>query len=601
MPSNVAPRAPGVSLHLALLGLVALAFLAGIVPAGVVLDRWLARELATRARQDLAMAPGLLSARDAALHDAMMMHAKDLAHAPALEAALRAGDRARAAGWTESAARALNYAPVLVGPGGAVWEGPPASASLVGATRRGEMPVAVVSDSAGLHLVGLAPVGGAGAWLGAVGVASPLDEAAAGALAGLTRSDLVVLVGPEGRWVAGPPGAPAARAIASAAAGNTGSAVRELRLGDGRYLVAAVPLGGATAVFARDLRRELAIVPRLRWVVLASGLVALGLALLLGSVLARRVARPVRVLAAAADRLSAGDFEAPLVASTVREVDRVTTAFDDMRRALAVRIEELRSANRMLEERRARLAALQSELIQRERVATSARMAAELAHEIRNPVANVRNCLELLHRRLRGDPEGEEFAALAIDELLRMHELAERILDLNRPSAAGVGWCDAATVARDVVALARLGTEDLVATVDVEGRAPAAIAPDALKQVLLNLVQNARDAVPRGLALEVRVRTEGAVVRISVSDNGPGIPAELRERVFDPFFTTRGASGVGLGLFLVDGVVRAHGGTVAALDGDGRGARLEITLPAAPAAEDAAEPAMGPAALAPRA
>jgi two-component system, NtrC family, sensor kinase len=303
----------------------------------------------------------------------------------------------------------------------------------------------------------------------------------------------------------------------------------------------------------------------------------------------------VRVLASAAGSVSRGDFGAPLAASPVREVAAVTGAFGEMRSALAVRIEELRTANRLLEERQSRLTALQSELIQRERVAAGGRVAAELAHEIRNPVASLRNCLELLQRRLVDDPEGREYAALAIDELLRMHELAERMLHLNRPRDPAVGRCDAAQVAREVAALARIGADGVVVSVVADGPMPAAIPPDALKQVLINLVQNARDAVPRGLEMEIIVERGDGLVRVATCDNGPGIPPEIRRRIFDPFFTTRAtAGGVGLGLFVVEGVIRGHGGTVAVDDAPGGGACFRIAVPAAdPAAAPAKDAASG--------
>jgi signal transduction histidine kinase len=339
-------------------------------------------------------------------------------------------------------------------------------------------------------------------------------------------------------------------------------------------------------VFVRDLHSALAILVPMRRALAATGAGALLLALLLGAFLARRIARPVRALAAAAGRVSQGDFGSPLEDSRVTEVSRVTESFAEMRKALAGRIDQLRDANRMLEERQERLSALQAELIQRERVATSSRMAAELAHEIRNPVANLRNCLELLHRRLGNDPEGREYALLAIDELLRMHDLAERMLQLNRPRTSLVDSCDATEVANEVASLARLGAGAAEVSVVVEsrGRAMAAIAPDALKQIFLNLTQNARDTVPQGLELTLALSRERDLVTIEVSDNGPGIPEEIRDHVFDPFFTTREtAGGVGLGLLVVEGIVRGTGWSVAVGEAEGGGACFRIILPAAKA------------------
>lgn len=587
-PSSERPG--GISLQAALLSLVAAAFLAGIVPAGMMLERWVARELEARVRADLALAPRLLADRNAAVGDAMMMHAKDVAHAPGLAEAVAARDREAAVGQAEAVARTFDSRAVVVGSDGDRWAGPLPPAAIVEETQDGKMPVAVVTEEGALFLVSVAPVEAGGAWMGAAGVAVPLDDAAAGALAGLTRSDVVLLTAADGTRVATPPGAVAERELAAAGSAVGDGEVRELTRESRRYLYTAAPMGGATVVFARDLRRELAILGPLRRALAASALGALALALLLGSVLARGIARPVRVLASAAGRLSRADFDAPLAGSAVREVAQVTAAFAGMRAALAVRIEELSKANRMLKERQARLTALQAELIHRERVAASGRIAAELAHEIRNPVANLRNCLELLHRRLGGDPEGREYALLAIDELLRMHELAERMLHLNRPRDPALGRCDAAEVAGEVAALSRIGADAAeVSVLTREGeRTLAAIPADALKQLLLNLVQNARDAVPRGLRLTIEIAREGDSVVLELCDNGPGVPEEIRDRIFDPFFTTRPtAGGVGLGLFVVEGVVRGHGGTVSVGDAPDGGARFRIALPAVEAATTA--------------
>ncbi len=580
------PRPPRLSTQTALLALVAIALFAGIVPAGVLLERGLARELERQVRQGLAGAPQLLSARDAALGDAAMMHAKDVAHEPELSAALLRGDRAAAARVVQSATGALPYHPVLVDGTGAVVEGPQPPDSLLRATRRGAMPVAVISDGRALYLVSISPVMGDRRWLGAAGVSAPFDEAAAATLATLTRSDLVAFANAAGTVTAAAGDSAVARALArSAAPSSPQGALQELRTAGRRYLVAAAPLGAGRVIFARDLDRALELLPRARWLLGLSGGGALALALLLGLLLATYLARPVRALAAAAAGVSRGDFESALPRSPIRELAQVTTAFAEMRAALAARIEQLHAANRALAERQARLTALQSELIRRERVAVSSRMVAELAHEIRNPIANVRNCLEVIQRRQRRDRQAEEFTSLAIDELLRMHELAERMLDLNRPRQVGAAACDAALLAEETAALARVGrsADEAVVVVQTGGPAPAAIPPDALKQVLLNLIQNAKEAVPHGLRLEIDVRRTAGGVIVTVSDNGPGIPEPLRERIFDPFFTTRASSGgMGLGLSVVEATVQSHGGAVTAGTAPGGGACFFIVLPAAP-------------------
>ena len=314
---------------------------------------------------------------------------------------------------------------------------------------------------------------------------------------------------------------------------------------------------------------ELAVLPELRRI---SGLAALGallLAICLGAVLAATVSRPVRQLAGSASALASGDFSAPLPRSRIREVALVATTFDEMRRSLAARLEELGTANAALIDRSARLTALQTDLMQRELLAATGRLVVQLAHEIRNPVAALRNCLELIRRRVEDDPEALEFADLAIDELLRMHELAEQVLELNRPRNATALVCSPARVSRDVARLEMLGATTGLPSITVDGDdlVVASIRPDVLHQILLNLLKNAREAVTadESTAVSIQVRALAKTVSIDIRDTGPGIPADILERIFDPFFTTKAAQrGVGLGLFVADGLLRAAGGRITA-------------------------------------
>jgi signal transduction histidine kinase len=291
----------------------------------------------------------------------------------------------------------------------------------------------------------------------------------------------------------------------------------------------------------------------------------------------------VRALGEAAGRISEGHFDASVERSGVTEVDQVATAFEVMRDALAVRIDELAAANRELEDRQERLSMLQAELVQRDRLSAASRLLAQLAHEVRNPVASVRNCLEVLRRRVSGDEEASELADLAIDELLRMHELAERMLDLHRPQP-NEGRCDVAAVARDVATVVRMGVGDRQVEIEVDApdRLDARISADSLKQVLLNLVQNAQEALGQsGGRIDIRAAARGPNVRVDVVDSGPGIGADALPHVFDPFFTTKSdVRGVGLGLFTAAGIVRSHGGRIAAANrADRSGARLSLEIP----------------------
>jgi signal transduction histidine kinase len=591
------------SLNRALLGAVGVAILAGMIPAAIALDRRLALALEDRARDDLALAPRVLADRMAANATTMMMYAKDLAGAAGLANAVAGGDRATALATLGAASATLAANPVLIGPRGESWTGPPMDSALLARTRAGEMPVVTRRVGRAISNIALAPIARDGQWVGAAGVTSPLDDRVAGTLSGLTRAGVLLLadgLGPVGTTL----DSATTGALASAVAGGMVSgAPGELRAGGRRIIAVAARLDGAgTAVFARFVDEELAVLPELRRVAALSAVAALLIALALGGALAARIARPVHQLAGAASAFARGDLDAPVPSSGIREVAQVATTFDAMRRSLAARLAELGDANAALTDRNARLTAMQAELMQRDRLAATGQLVAQLAHEIRNPVAALRNCLELIRRRVQHDPEAREFADLAIDELLRMHELAEQMLDVGRPRDPRTQRSRPAVVAREVARLATIGaaprgpgdSPELSLEVSGDETVEAAIAPDALKQVLSNLVQNARDVAARDgpVRASIDVAIAGSSVTIDVRDDGPGIPPEILHRVFDPFFTTKDAvHGVGLGLFVAEGLIRAAGGRIVAANappvtpeaatapGAHRGAWFHIELP----------------------
>jgi two-component system NtrC family sensor kinase len=586
-----------ISLLPALLLLLAGVLLVAFVPAGLMLGERLEAELERAAREQLTVAPRVIGDRNLARSDALMMHAKDLAASPALIAAFRAGDAEGAVRAAEAARIDERELIVVVpAPGDAAWAGPMPGGGLIEATRAGEMPVSFLPAESGPAQVALAPVVDGARWLGAAGVYEPLDATGAAALAGLTRSEVLVAL-EDGTVTASTLADGTAAAIAAAYGDRT--EVEEVVLADGsRWWVACAPLEEAGRVlFARSAESALAVLPRLRRGALFSLGLALLFALLLGTLAAGAAARPVGALAEASGRLAGGDFAAPVPRSALSDVDRVARGFREMRDALARRLEELEAANRELAEQQERLQALQGELIQRDRLAASGRLVAELAHEIRNPVASIRNCLEVLDRRLAEDPEGRVFSELAIGELARMHELAEGLLDLNRPLDPEASRCDATEVAGQVAALMAAGRQGERWPISIErpsagleagttgtdgGSLPTAIAPEALKQVLINLVQNAQESMPEGGPIAVALEAHPDRTAIEVSDRGPGIPPEILPRIFDPFFTTKGeVSGVGLGLFVAEGVVRRYGGVLSARNRDeGAGAVFRVELPA---------------------
>jgi signal transduction histidine kinase len=143
---------------------------------------------------------------------------------------------------------------------------------------------------------------------------------------------------------------------------------------------------------------------------------------------------------------------------------------------------------------------------------------------------------------------------------------------------------DIATTVKAVVEFARPEIERAGCSVkvSVDDDLPPALFDEAqIRQALVNLLRNAREAMAAGGPIDVRVLADGMSVAIDVEDRGGGIPDEIRARVFDPFFSTKG-EGTGLGLAITRQIVEAHGGTISCQARDGGGTRLRITLPIAP-------------------
>lgn len=577
-------RLSQISFQRALGGLVLVVLLIGLVPAGLVLDRRVVDALEERARNDLRSAVLVLEDRFENLAGVGMMHAKELATSSAVHAALLRQDSSAVVGATTTGALAFpDERALVVGPDGNTWEGPAVPDELVAQTRNGDMPIAVIPTPDGLAKVALAPVMDAARWLGAVGTWTPFADGEAARLSALTRSD--VLIAAPDRSLASYTGAaePAMGLVAMLAEMAPGPEVQDLLWSGAHYFVAGSTVPGGTRVtFVRPAEDAMALVPALRGalvVTLGLGLLA---ALLVGTRVAAALGRPVTQLSDAAQEVAGGNLRAALPRTRVLEVDRMSTSFAAMRDSLAARIEELAHANQELADRQERLTALQAEFIRRDRHSSTSRLLVQLAHEIRNPVAGVRNALELLRRRVKDDPEATEFADLAIDELLRMHELAEHMLDMHRPVGTEA-QADAAAVVRDVTTVVRLGAADsgVEVVADADGQVPAAIAPDALKQVVLNLVQNAREAVGQQGRITLRARTTSEGARVDVEDTGPGIADQDLPHLFDAFFTTKqDLRGVGLGLYIAEGVVRGRGGRLSAINLPTGGARFTIEVPA---------------------
>jgi PAS domain S-box-containing protein len=205
-----------------------------------------------------------------------------------------------------------------------------------------------------------------------------------------------------------------------------------------------------------------------------------------------------------------------------------------------------------------------------EKLATTGRLAAAIAHEINNPLEGVTNLLYLLENHPSLDASARRYARMAQEEVARVARIARQTLAFYREPAVPVQM-DVAELLSGLLELYahKMQTRKVKLEKRLEDTPPIIASPGEVRQVLSNLVGNALDAVPEGGAITVHVYhscdwrhpwQEG--VRISVADTGHGIRHEHLASIFDPFFTTKGEKGTGLGLWVSHGIVQKYGGTI---------------------------------------
>lgn len=223
-----------------------------------------------------------------------------------------------------------------------------------------------------------------------------------------------------------------------------------------------------------------------------------------------------------------------------------------------------------------------------ERMATLGRLAAGIAHEVRNPLGVTRASASMIHESVGGDADTARACRFIQEETDRLDGFIATLLTFAKPTHLHVRACHLENVVSRALELSsetarRTGA---IVTPDLRSTPTFDADPDLVTQVVLGLIVNALEAVGPGGRVAVTAETEAAGVTVRVADNGPGVTANARTQLFEPFFTTK-TSGTGLGLSVAAQVVAAHGGTIQLVDNaglgpDGRGACFALTLPWAP-------------------
>ena len=209
-------------------------------------------------------------------------------------------------------------------------------------------------------------------------------------------------------------------------------------------------------------------------------------------------------------------------------------------------------------------------LIENQRLITTGRLAASIAHEINNPLEAVTNLLYLLRSESGLTPQGRGFLVMAQSELNRVAQISKQALNFNRETEHPVR-VEPCGLLEEVLGLYTRRAQEKRIQIRREYRSESTITafPGEVRQVFSNLIANAIEATARGGRIRVRVRQtrlwsdagqQG--LRITVADTGSGIPAQVRRRLGEPFFTTKGQKGTGIGLWLSQTILRRYGGNL---------------------------------------
>jgi two-component system NtrC family sensor kinase len=325
------------------------------------------------------------------------------------------------------------------------------------------------------------------------------------------------------------------------------------------------------------------------WTVGAAVVAAIVLVLALVYYFKKWIFTPIKALQRGVQRVDRGDFDHPIQISSQDELEELANSFNGMASRVAATYADLA---RQVNER-------SRQLVRSERMVSVGFLAAGVAREINNPLASIAFCGEALERRLQDvlavamnrtgklAPDDAEvltrYLKMIQQEAFRCKEITTKLLDFSRTGEKKREQTDIAGLIRSVLEIAChlpncRGKEILF---NPEGYVVAAVNAQDLKSVILNLVVNALDSMDETGKLSITLTAHDGLADLSFTDSGCGMPAEVLENIFEPFFTrNRTGKGTGLGLFISHQIIDQHGGTLQATSpGPGQGSTFTVRVP----------------------
>jgi signal transduction histidine kinase len=289
------------------------------------------------------------------------------------------------------------------------------------------------------------------------------------------------------------------------------------------------------------------------------------------ALLARRITKPLDKLVDGTIKISRGDFSQAIDIDSQDEIGELAQSFNEMSQQLQLTRKRVEAANRRL--------------IQAEKLASIGRISASIAHEIRNPLTSVKLNIQKVMESENMDGLDREHLDISQEGIGHIETFIKELLNFTRVSELRMDYFSAKQIIDESVKMIRntlkLNEVELVIEIQ-EDLPPVFVDGDKIRQVLLNILHNACEAVDRGgkiiIVLSLWKGRKGRKLRIQISDNGSGIPKKDRENIFEPFYTTK-STGIGLGLANARKIIEQHKGFIRIIDTEKPGACFEILIP----------------------
>ncbi|RMF99388.1 MAG: HAMP domain-containing protein, partial [Acidobacteria bacterium] len=285
----------------------------------------------------------------------------------------------------------------------------------------------------------------------------------------------------------------------------------------------------------------------------------------------RVISRPLEKITLAAMQVINGEYGTTVeIRRTNDEIGILADAFNQMSRKMADDIRRLQQLN--------------DQLIQTEKLAAMGTFTAGIAHEINNPLASISSLIQMIQKKESLDFETKEKLKLILSQIMRIKQVTSDMMEFARvrpPSKTPLNINAVLEATLRLVSFDK-GFQRLQLIKELSKELPKVYGDaNQLQQVFLNILLNARDAMPDGGTLKIKTYTQEDSVMVEIEDSGIGISKENLKRVFDPFFTTKPSGrGTGLGLAVCYGIISAHGGNIEVQSQSGKGTKFIIKFPA---------------------